>query len=239
MRALLDLLVPSLCDGCGAAAAPPWCEQCDQEHRAAAPLDPCARCAGPGRSGHACWRGAVPVGRLLTLGPWTGGVARAAVRAKLVGRREVMRAAGERLGDAVAAAGLKPSVVVAVPTDRGRARARGADHTAALARGAAAALSLPVVRPFAAVRGSVDRVGVGGVSAGTAGTPRVVLRTVATGAVVGVTVLVVDDVVTTGTTLSSVASAVSLAGAERVVAATIGRAGAHALGLDGVPGRPT
>lgn len=231
MRPLLDLLVPPCCDGCGRPARPPWCEQCESARVASLPPADrcCPLCADEDGVGHPCWRGSSPVAGLVTLGPWTGGMARAVARAKLAGRREVLVAAGEALGRAVSDRAWGIDVVVAVPTDRRRARLRGGDHAAALASGVAAVLGRPVVRPFARVAGQPDRASSGGHREVAA----VVTPTlVAPASVAGRRALVVDDVVTTGATLHAVATSLTVGGAGIVRAATVGRAGRHALRAD-------
>lgn len=224
MGALLDLLVPSCCDGCGRPAPPPWCGWCDESRRRAVPAVACPHCGDRDVPEHACWAAEPPVASLVTLGPWTGGVARAVARAKLGGRREVLVAAGRRLGAAAVAGGIDPDVVVPVPSDRGRARRRGCDHTMALALGAAEVLGIRVVSPFATVRGSRDRAGATGRDEG-----RVSVRLRRPAAVEGRAVVVVDDVVTTGATLAAVATALDGAGAARVDSVVVGRAGRHPL----------
>lgn len=235
VRALVDLLVPPCCDGCGRPAQPPWCAACHREVVRARPPGACRLCADGDGPGHRCWRPPAPVDGLVVVGPWRGGVARAVTRAKLEGRTEVLVAAGAVLGGEVAAAGEIVDVVVAVPSDRRRVRLRGGDHTRALARGVVARLDTPLATPFARVRGTPDRVAAGGrttMGAGGAPTPRVVRPS----AVRGRRVLLVDDVVTTGTTLGGAAGALTDAGAVAVVGAAVGRALGHVLGGPAVAG---
>lgn len=175
--------------------------------------------------GHPCWVGAPPVDELIVLGPWTAGVARAVTRAKLAGRREVLLAAGALVGEVVATRDTGVEAIVALPTDRRRARSRGRDHTRELVRGVARVLDRPVLRPFAPVTGSADRVGVGGRDLAPTVPTFVVADPTAS---IGRRLLLVDDVVTTGTTLAAAATTLCQAGAV-VVGAVIGRAGGHEL----------
>lgn len=220
MRALVDLLAPPTCDGCGRRAAPPWCDTC----AAAAPAhpDPCRRCAGPRGAGHPCWPADAAVDSLVALGTWHGPVATALVRAKEAGRPEVLRAAGLRLAGLVEV--QRVDAVVAVPTDRRRARLRGADHTAALAVGVAGATGLPVRVPLRPAGPLPDR---GRVASHERGEAPPTLFTAVSAA--PVRVLLVDDVCTTGGTLSAVALALRAAGARAVHGAVLARAGLHPL----------
>lgn len=226
VRALVDLLVPSLCDGCGARARPPWCDACEAAAQRQRPADPCPRCAGAAGPGHACWSAAVPIEATTALSTWSGTVARAVLHAKLAGRREVLSALGRRVAALVP---TTPEVVVPVPTDRRRARRRGLDHTRVLATAVAAELAVPVVSALRTGlrlpdRGAAATQGHGPLPVGA------VRTTAAAHRVTGRAVLVVDDVVTTGETLAAAVAALHAVGAASCAAAVVARAGAHPLG---------
>lgn len=225
MRALLDLLVPPRCDGCGVVAPPPWCDTCDEVARAARPGTPCDRCAGPDAPDHACWAADAPVARTVALTRWRDPVARAVLRAKLAGRGEVFRALGPRLAAAVTEV---PDVVVAVPTDPRRARQRGRDHAAVLGGSVAAALDRPLVRPLRVGRRREDRGQVGHAVTTLAADAFVASRRATT--VEGRHVLLVDDVLTTGATAVAAAHVLRGLGATGVDLAVVARAGRHPLG---------
>lgn len=227
LRALLDLLAPSLCDGCGVRAAPPWCATCDTHAVAARPEQPCPRCAGPEVSGHACWSAGTPLDGLVALTAWHDPVARAVLRAKLEGRTEVFSALGRRLAPLVPPDG--PVVVVPVPTLPRRVRSRGGDHTRALATAVASARGDPVVRALRVGREVVDR-GRAAAAGRSAMPADAFVATRHAAALGGRTVLLVDDLVTTGGTLAAAGRAVRGAGAARVCAAVVARAGRHELG---------
>lgn len=226
MRALLDLLVPPLCDGCGVRARPPWCEDCDREARRLRPSDPCERCAGPDGPGHPCWDPALPISATVALSRWSGPVARTVLHAKLAGRREVLVSLGARLARLAPASA---DVVVPVPTVPRRARRRGLDHTAVLARSVAHGMGLPVVAALRTDAATPDR---GSLPQGE----RAALPSDAfvpsrrAGAVRRRSVLLVDDVVTTGATVGAAVQVLQSCGATACTVAVLARAGAHRLG---------
>lgn len=193
--ALADLLAPPSCLRCGVQAALPWCR-------------PCRAVVERLR-----WDGRVRVPGLDRVDArfrYQDEVADAVVRGKLRGVHAVWRPLGAMLH-------VPPDidVVVPVPTDRRRRRARGFDHTMLLASGLAEVSGLPVLSALSAPRGAVDR--------GQAGTGPAVARSWGVRARLdGAHVLVVDDVVTTGTTLAEVAAACREAGAARVRGSVIG-----------------
>jgi predicted amidophosphoribosyltransferase len=234
MRSLLNLLVPSCCDGCGARADPPWCAACAAVARSLRPDRPCGRCAGPDVAGHACWDRGTPIDATIAVTRWTGVVAAAITQAKLAGRAEVFAALGIELAAVVHRASVRVDVIVPVPTDPRRARQRGTDHTLILARAIAGCLGVPAVRA-ARVHGRLPDRGLQHSSnAAPAGRDRRVGRVVVPhpASVAGAHVLLVDDLVTTGVTLVQSADPVRRAGAARITAAVIARAGIHTLGRD-------
>lgn len=147
------------------------------------------------------------------------GVVAAALRtAKLDGVSHVWDAFAAPLSVRVRAADLDPDVVTWVPTPRARVRARGADHARLLACRLARRLELPCHRLLEVdTRGASTRYEVHG-------------RLPAT------SVLLVDDLVTTGRTVWRCSTALRRAGAGSVAVAAVARAGVHALGA-GTDGR--
>lgn len=106
--------------------------------------------------------------------------------------------------------------VVPVPADAGRRRRRGADHAAVLARATASRLGLPVapilVRTGATASGPAQH------RQGRRGRSEVPVPEVV--GTVPASLILVDDVHTTGATLDAAARALRAAGARRIVALT-------------------
>lgn len=193
---LLELLLPSRCAGCRAPGG-----------------EVCAGCAG---------RLAGP-GVAVACGPpvWALGAYEGTLRALVLAHKERGRAGlsvplGRALAGLVAARWRPPGPVLLVPVpSSGRAvRRRGRDATLLMAGAASAALRehgwaarcAPVLRQR---RGTFDQAGLGAAArrANLAGALRV------TRPVAGASVLLVDDVVTTGASLSEAGRALREAGA--------------------------
>ena len=108
-----------------------------------------------------------------------------------------------------------PAVVTWAPTTAARRRARGFDHAELLARRVARHLRRPVRRLLTRID---DRAQTGLAAADRRRGPQFMAR-----ALVPPSVLVVDDVATTGATLTGAAAALREAGAASVVALTAAR----------------
>jgi predicted amidophosphoribosyltransferase len=206
--AVADLLLGSTCAGCGAAGRT-WCRRCE-----AALL--------------AVLRGARPVPARPTPCPpglppvWVAGgydgVLRTAVLAyKERGRRRLSRPLGRALAAPLrAASGRSGAVAVPVPASAAGRAARGYDHVALLGRAAAACGAPPLVPLLRWCRVPDDQAGLDAADR----------RRNLDGALVavscrGVTVVVVDDILTTGSTLAEACRALRAAGAEVVGAAAV------------------
>jgi predicted amidophosphoribosyltransferase len=203
---LHSLLVPPRCGACGAGteAGRPLCFACDAALVRMPPL-----VSDPGPPG---------VGIALAAGAYDG-VARTLVAALKFGRRLPL---AERAADAIETAarphGLLGAPLVPVPPDPLRIRARGFDPAEEIAAALSRRTGLPLERclerraaPRQVGRRREDRV---------AEPPRISAWRTPPGATV-----LIDDVWTTGATLSAAAAALRQAGTQRVVAVTL----AHAL----------
>ncbi len=195
---LLSVLLPARCPGCGRRAEPV-----------------CARCAASMR--------AAPPGRELPGVTWSvavfayEGVARELVaRVKYRNERVAVRWLAALLADRCTAAPGSFDAITWVPASERRRVTRGIDHGALLARAVGAHLGRVPERllirdhgPAQTGRAYEDR--------------RVGPALRGTGAIAGRSVLVVDDVTTTGATLAAAARALRACGARDVLAATVAR----------------
>ncbi|HEU0028650.1 MAG TPA: ComF family protein [Ktedonobacterales bacterium] len=230
-RALLDLLFPPRCVVCGAAGAD-LCAACLGKIRR--PPEPrCSRCDAPladGRRARAGMCGECAIGvfapdadRALVGAVYEGAV-RAAIHAlKYQGKR---RAAEPLAGLALAAwraSGLDADVIVPVPLHRSRTRERGYDQAGLLARSLARGAGLPLRGDaLARTRATLAQArlpaserqrnvaGAFSLLPGAAGLS-------------GRTILLVDDVVTTGATIQAAASALREARPAAIYALAVAR----------------
>jgi predicted amidophosphoribosyltransferase len=232
-RALVDLVLPAGCAGCGEpAAGGGLCGACDEAFAA----------ARPGRVVPT----PVPAGFPMTmaLAGYGGALREAVLEYKERGRYRLAGALGDRLADVISAAqpGIAPVLLVPVPATARAARVRHGDHMARLARRAAHTLRISgrpaaVAYPVRA-RPRPDSTDLSAVARAVAAQEAFVARQRRTPAVraavaAGASVVLVDDVVTTGATLAAVANRLRMVGVEvqgaAVLAATARHAAAHSV----------
>lgn len=222
-RSALDLVFPIHCTGCGREGAI-ICEQCvDGLERLTAPY--CRICAAPDAQGVCDWCSDHPRGFYSLRAPYRfAGPVRDSIHAlKYRGVRAAAPTLADLLINYLERNPVGADIVVPAPLHPRRMRSRGYNQSAMLARGVGAATGLPVSedllvrvanpRPQVEARSREER------HANVAGS------FACAGDASGLAVLLIDDVATTGSTLSECATALTDAGAARVYALTLARDG--------------
>jgi predicted amidophosphoribosyltransferase len=208
---MISLLLPERCLSCRARADMPFCDRCRRDVRELPPG--CPRCGAPPSAGHGCWPPDAPVTATFTAYDYRGPVRAAVVAAKLGGARRGWRPLAAPLAQRLSGMGLAADVVTWVTSVPARVRQRGIDHALAIAEVVAEALDVPLMRLLDVGPGALHQEDY----RATIGLP-------------GSTVVLVDDVLTTGATAWRAAAALRAAGAGEVVLVTLARAGGHPLG---------
>lgn len=217
---LLSLLAPHDCLGCDAEGSL-LCEACRSGLRTA--IRRCYRCHNSGTRWATCLE-CTPVSPLYAV--------HAAVRYESLAKDLIWKL---KFGRAKAAASeiaqlmalslsrqdLRRVIVTHAPTATTRVRQRGYDQAALIAR-AFAARTGAVYVPLLARQNRSKQIGAS--RSERARQLRGAFRPVRTRYIKGATILVIDDVVTTGATLEAAAAALMDAGAKRVVAAVFAQA---------------
>ncbi len=222
-RSALDFVFPIHCAGCGREGGV-ICGQCvDGLERLTAPY--CRVCANPGVNGLCRWCGQSPPGFDSLRSPFRfeGPVKDAIHRLKYKGERASTGLLARLMAEYLEGNPVPADALVPTPLHPRRLRSRGYNQSALLARELGKRLSLPVredllirvrnPRPQVETQSQQERrVNVA---------DNFACRTDAA----GLTVLLIDDVATTGSTLSECATALKAAGAARVHALTLAREG--------------
>ena len=213
----LDAILPPLCAGCGGEGEL-LCDRCAAPLRARLDAPPGKALGLPGEL-------PAPLLQLEWCAPFTGTI-RAAIHAlKYDGVRDLARP----LGDAVAArwgvAGRGGDVLVPVPVHAHRLRDRGYDQAVLLAAAAAHALGVPSAPILARSADTQAQHALGRADRARNVGHRFEVAPPYRGRLAGRWLVLVDDVMTTGSTLSACASALLDAGAMAVSAVTVAREG--------------
>mgnify|MGYP001582591053 FL=1 len=219
LTATIDLALPASCAGCGLEGRS-LCASCvtDLDVRLSRPPGVPIGLPSPAPA---------PLLQLEWCAPYSGAVRRAIHALKYRGERRLAEPFGGAVARRWRAAGVGGDVLVPVPADAERGRARGYDQARLIAAVAARQLNLPaadlVVRTRATVaQFDLDRTArFGNLGDAFAADPTAAGLAAAT--LRRAWIILVDDVVTTGATLAGCAAALLDAGALGVSAITVAR----------------
>jgi ComF family protein len=234
-RGFIRLLYPGLCSVCHTPLPPEqdrFCTSC-RNALSGDPFPSCPRCAAtigpfavasPKDGCTRCSKQTFRFERAIRLGPYEGLLRDVIVRLKHLNADGLAELVGELWAEnsETKLREARADVVVPIPLHWRRRLQRGYNQSHALARGIASRLSLPL---RAAWLRRVRHTPIQPQQAPGARSANVRGAFQATGKVTrGASVLLIDDVMTTGSTLDEAAAALRRAGADRVVVAILARA---------------
>ena len=153
---------------------------------------------------------------------YEGDVRRSLLRYKFQGRREYAKIYGDFLSKCIDENEISCDIITWVPLSRKRLRRRGYDQARLLAEELAARTGLPCEGLLRKTRNNPAQSGRGSAEKRRANVLGV-YAPVKEQEIQGKRVLLVDDIVTTGATLSACAQVLRAAGADRVSACTVAR----------------
>jgi ComF family protein len=214
-------LFPEICPACSGETIEGFCRGCRADFTRLS--RPCAVCGLPEDDGGECpargseWR----IARVLAPYAYAYPLRHYLHALKFSHGRRLGRALGLLLADAIGAAELEGSALLAVPLAPRRLRERGYNQALEIARTLGAALGIRILR------GGIERIGGADVPQSSLGArarrSNVAHVYRAEGDFEGRSITLVDDVVTTGATINAAAAALLGAGAARVDAVAVAR----------------
>ena len=219
---MLDWLLPPRCAGCGQVGAR-WCQQCIEKCTLVGD-GVCSMCGKSSQTlgeGHLCAR-KNHLQQAYAWGKYQEPLSKAIKRLKYSRDIGLGDALAQHLVQLVCKNRMEADVVVPVPLAKKRQQERGYNQAVLLGRSLAFALGMEFSpRAVVRVRETASQVGLSleQRQQNVAGAFRA-----APARVVGKTILLVDDVLTTGATLDATAEALRQAGAIRIDAVVVARA---------------
>ena len=212
---LLDLALPAVCPGCG-VEGPPICAACQRAIDARLTLPagtPLGLAEGPPH----------PLLQLEWCAPFNGTLRRALHALKYAGERRLGRPLGEAVARRWRVAGAGGDLLVPIPVHASRRRERGYDQAELIAAAAGAALPLPWLPALERTRATTAQYHLDRRHRAANVEEAFGVRPEAQRAIRGRWVVLVDDVVTTGSTLCAASEALLAAGAMAVSAIAVAR----------------
>jgi ComF family protein len=212
---LLDLALPATCAGCG-REGPPLCVACRPAIHARASLPPgtpLGLAEGPPH----------PLLQLEWCAPFAGTTRHALHALKYQGEQRLAQPLGEAVAERWIRAGAAGDLLVPIPVHPQRRRERGYDQAVLIARAAAGALRLPCLEALDRVRATAPQFRLDRRHRATNMAEAFGMARGAAPHIRGRWVILVDDVVTTGSTLCEAADALLAGGARAVSAITVAR----------------
>jgi len=220
---LRDLLFPLRCPGCGLRGSQ-LCDAC-QEHVPWLGPEVCPLCAVPRRSGWPCGRCRDDPGRLdgVRAACRFDGLARQAIHElKYRGVRSRADLLADFVVQPIEARPLSMELLIPVPLSDRRRRERGFNQAELIAQALAGRIGVPIAADcLRRGRHTAPQVGQNAADRSTNVAGAFICS--APGAVCGRRVGIVDDVMTTGSTLRACADALRAAGAARVFGVVVAR----------------
>lgn len=213
----LDVILPPLCAGCGVEGEL-LCKRCASPLHARLDAPPGKPLGMPGDL-------PAPLLQLEWCAPFTGTVRAALHALKYDGARDLAGPLGQAIAARWRVAGRGGDALVPVPVHAHRLRDRGYDQAVLLAEAAAHALGIPNAPLLARSAATRAQHALGRAERARNVGHRFEVAEPYRGRLTGRWLVLIDDVVTTGSTLSACAAALLEAGAMAVSAVTLAREG--------------
>jgi ComF family protein len=212
---LLDLALPATCVGCGREGEP-ICSGCLPALRVRNDHPPGISVGVPADL-------PAPLIQLEWCAPFTGIVRRAILELKYAGERRLAEPLGRAVAERWRRSGAAGELLVPVPVHRDRERERGFDQAWLIADAAARSLGMPAARALVRRRATTRQYDLGQAQRAANIAASFALDPSAERLVRDRWIVLVDDVVTTGSTLAECAATLLAAGALAVSAVTVAR----------------